>query len=359
MHHLLVHRRAQRRRIAAVALERRLGARRPAPATPPWRRGRPSSRPAPPSPPAPPAHRRPARWPRASARSPPATCRRSQSRSSRRHRRRDRRCRWPPSPRRAPGCRRSTGTSDAPRSTRRAAWSDADRPSAAPARSPPRRRSASTSAPPHFRQACRVSDGRVGAALAADPARRQPLHQHVLRHDDVEHDQRARAPPSVRRAPSPGPPSAGTRRARSPTGHPSQLSRSRTMPITASSLTRLPESIACLRRAAERRPGLHRLAQDVAGRDLRHPVLRRQPLRLRALARSRRAEHDDVQRRLHCGRHRHSETPSASNPRLLHEPIVVPHDELRLDLLHRVHRHADDDQQRRAAEEELHVQALR
>src|SRR6516162_1160746 len=48
---------------------------------------------------------------------------------------------------------------------------------------------------------------------------------------------------------------------------------------------------------------------------------------------------------------------TAADARLLHEPVVVPHDELRFHLLHRVHRHADDDQQRRAAEIEGHVHA--
>src|SRR5262245_57429127 len=49
---------------------------------------------------------------------------------------------------------------------------------------------------------------------------------------------------------------------------------------------------------------------------------------------------------------------STPNTRLLHEAVVVPHDELRLDLLHRVHRHTDDDEQRRAAEIERHVHAF-
>src|SRR5215207_11516801 len=43
---------------------------------------------------------------------------------------------------------------------------------------------------------------------------------------------------------------------------------------------------------------------------------------------------------------------------LLHEPIVVAHDQLRLDLLNSVHRHTDDDQQRCAAEVELHAHTL-
>ena len=80
------------------------------------------------------------------------------------------------------------------------------------------------------------------------------------------------------------------------------------------------------------------------------PRVRREPLRLRALARARRAEHDHVQR--HVTDAARLLAPPAADPRLLHEAVVVPHDQLRFDLLHRVHRHADDDQQRRAAEEE-------
>jgi len=69
------------------------------------------------------------------------------------------------------------------------------------------------------------------------------------------------------------------------------------------------------------------------------------------LYRRRRAEHDEVER--HPLR-----TPTPANPRFLHEPVVVAHDELRLDLLHGVHRHADDDQERRAAEEKRDAGAL-
>src|SRR4029077_1338788 len=46
---------------------------------------------------------------------------------------------------------------------------------------------------------------------------------------------------------------------------------------------------------------------------------------------------------------------SPTNPRLLHEPVVVPHDQLALDLLHRVHRDADDNQERRATEVKQHA----
>src|SRR5277367_981701 len=50
--------------------------------------------------------------------------------------------------------------------------------------------------------------------------------------------------------------------------------------------------------------------------------------------------------------------PSAAQPALPSKSFVVPHDQLCLELLHRVHGHADDDQQRRAAEIKLHAQTF-
>src|SRR5215218_4431196 len=52
-----------------------------------------------------------------------------------------------------------------------------------------------------------------------------------------------------------------------------------------------------------------------------------------------------------------SATP-ATDPAPLHEALVVAHHELALDLLDGVHRHADHDQQRGAAEVEVDPQAL-
>ena len=212
-----------------------------------------------------------------------------------------------------------------------------------------------TSAPPHLlARASSSRPARVRAALAADPPRRQPPHQHVLRHHDVEHDQRRRVRRPCRSSASAcatvrGKPSSTNPRARRP-----RRAAPATIPIITSSLTSRPASIAALRRAARARvPCLHRLAQDVAGRDLRHAARPREPLGLRALARPRRAEHHDVQpdgSRRAASPHLLPSPPA--DPRLLHEPVVVPHDQLRLDLLHGVHRHADDDQQRRAAEVE-------
>src|SRR5580704_15224655 len=47
---------------------------------------------------------------------------------------------------------------------------------------------------------------------------------------------------------------------------------------------------------------------------------------------------------------------TATHSALAHETVVIPHDQLRFELLHRIHRHTDHDQQRRAAEIKLHVQ---
>src|SRR4051812_8034195 len=46
-----------------------------------------------------------------------------------------------------------------------------------------------------------------------------------------------------------------------------------------------------------------------------------------------------------------------SAPTRSEEPVVVAHDELRFDLLHRVHRDADDDQEARTAEAEVEPHA--
>ena len=71
--------------------------------------------------------------------------------------------------------------------------------------------------------------------------------------------------------------------------------------------------------------------------------------RLGPLADAREAHEDDPHGRetSHSSRRRPSAPPPAdAGP--LHEPLVVAHDQLRLDLLDRVHGHADDDQQRGA-----------
>ena len=92
----------------------------------------------------------------------------------------------------------------------------------------------------------------------------------------------------------------------------------------------------------ERRPVLHRLAQDLAGRDLRDAEASRASRRpcVPLPAPGARAAPAASLRRL----------PAAPDPALLHEPLVVPHQQVRLDLLQRVERHADHDQDAGAAE---------
>src|SRR5579862_5584873 len=50
--------------------------------------------------------------------------------------------------------------------------------------------------------------------------------------------------------------------------------------------------------------------------------------------------------------------PAAAQPALPCKSFVVAHDQLRFELLHSVHSHTHDDQQRRATEIELHAQTL-
>src|ERR1700694_6008103 len=49
---------------------------------------------------------------------------------------------------------------------------------------------------------------------------------------------------------------------------------------------------------------------------------------------------------------------TAPQPPLFDKAFVVTHDQLRLNLLHRIHGHANHDQQRRAAEVKINVQPL-
>src|SRR3970040_930535 len=50
---------------------------------------------------------------------------------------------------------------------------------------------------------------------------------------------------------------------------------------------------------------------------------------------------------------------ATAQPALLHKTFVMAHDELRLDLLHGVHGHADDDAQRRAADIKSDAEAFK
>ena len=106
-------------------------------------------------------------------------------------------------------------------------------------------------------------------------------------------------------------------------------------------------------------PSLDRGAQHVAGGDVGQAEVLAQALGLRALAGPGRAEQDEVEldtRRQRTPSRRSRSTagrrPDAAAG-LLQEALVVAHHQLRLELLHRVQRDADDDQQRGAAEEEV------
>src|SRR5690348_7722584 len=50
--------------------------------------------------------------------------------------------------------------------------------------------------------------------------------------------------------------------------------------------------------------------------------------------------------------------PPAAQPALPSKPFVIPHDQLRFQLLHSVHGHANNDQERRTAEIKLHSQTF-
>ena len=67
------------------------------------------------------------------------------------------------------------------------------------------------------------------------------------------------------------------------------------MAIIVASSTSSPRSILAFAASATGVLLLDRLAQDVAGRDLRQTPLAREPRRLRAFAGTRRPHHDDVQ----------------------------------------------------------------
>ena len=51
-------------------------------------------------------------------------------------------------------------------------------------------------------------------------------------------------------------------------------------------------------------------------------------------------------------------TATTAHPALAHESFVIPHDQLRFQLLHGVHGNTHDDQQRSAAEIKLHAKSI-
>ncbi len=141
----------------------------------------------------------------------------------------------------------------------------------------------------------------------------------------------------------------------------SSASRSWTISTIVESPTRLPGFDAALDLPAERVPWATASRRMSPVEIFDQPIVARHQLRLRALAGARRAQQDDAQRRLRrrcVSMLQPSSAAPAPDARLLHEAVVVPHDQLRLDLLDGVHRDADHDQDRGAAEGELQAEAL-
>ncbi len=126
-----------------------------------------------------------------------------------------------------------------------------------------------TSAPPHLPQAPIQSTAAFEPHLLQMRRVREPPHQHVLGHDDVEHDQRSAAVDhAIERL---GLHDRPRKTVENEAGSARRFlsSRSWTIPIITSSPTRLPASIVTFAALPELGAGLDRLPQDVARRDLR------------------------------------------------------------------------------------------
>ena len=95
---------------------------------------------------------------------------------------------------------------------------------------------------------------------------------------------------------------------------------------------------------AERRTFADMLPQHVPGRKMRYAVRLGQLFRLGTFSRSRGPQKNDRAVEFCIGtlfqRHGSSPLTTAAHTSLARETLVVPHDELCLELLHRVHRHA-------------------
>src|SRR6185437_2034564 len=112
---------------------------------------------------------------------------------------------------------------------------------------------------------------------------------------------------------------------------------------------------------AERRAAANGVAKHVASGKMRHAIALRNSLRLSALPRSGWAQENQrpIQRHPHRRNTGHvCLTAPASYPAFAHEPFVIAHDELRFQLLHRIHRHADNNQERRASKIKLHAEPI-
>ena len=139
-----------------------------------------------------------------------------------------------------------------------------------------------------------VADRRVGAAALANHPCRQPPHQLRFGDDHVDHDQRIA---SGHEAVELGRLGDG---AREPVEHEAAdhvlavepLAHDPDHHLVADQLTAIHD---LFRPQSNLGAGVHRLAQDVAGRYLRDPARARKPLCLRSLTGAGRAEHQQVQ----------------------------------------------------------------
>ena len=121
-----------------------------------------------------------------------------------------------------------------------------------------------------------------------------------------------------------------------------------TISTTMASGTRPPDSTYLRTLAPERVVTLERGPEELARGDVRQAEAGGQAFGLRALAGARGAQQDDDAAAA-LGR---AAGPAAAMLMSPDEPLVVAHHQLCLELLHRLHDHGDDDEDRRAAEGE-------
>ena len=182
----------------------------------------------------------------------------------------------------------------------------------------------------------------------------QKLSRDVELHDGVE----GRAPCCEQQLPSAS--AWGTVRGKPSRRNPPWASaasrRSSTSPMTTSSGTSAPRVMILRRLQAERGPGLLGRAQHVPVEICGIAEALAEDLRLRALARARRARASTslIAARL---RSAFGQAPRAdASGAGAGEAFVAARDEVRFDLVDRVERDADDDHERRAAELERHAE---
>ena len=225
----------------------------------------------------------------------------------------------------APSTRRNVGR---PRSNRSSAASRASRPSTG--RAPPAR-CRRTAAPAGRRTPCTPAPA-TDRRRTPTPSCRSARRSAAPRTRRTSSSSGTRISTTTSGAPSSRPSSAsawvtvrGNPSSTQPPAASGSVSRSRTSADDHVVADQRAPGHGLLDQVAEAAARRHRVAQHVAGRDLRHAVISGDPRRLRALARTGRPQHQQPQR------HAPSVAP-ATNPCLLHEPVVVPHDQLRLDL---------------------------